>query len=274
MATRIISVLCEGPHDVAFLSKLIRTIGFKVKDTTRLSDYPEPLNDIFLQEVKKSNFEELAFNELRNYLLPMTTLSNGDNWFMFYALGGDSRSDLRDKILLNHFDQNTMEGEIQLLPEDTDLSLVYFFDADKEGVDSRIQKINSELTKVVEEVKFENNGQIISIGKISLGCYIFSELEKTTGKLEDVVLPVMKLHNEVIFEAAEEYLKAHYSQERDKKKGFEFSKATIGIVGQLQKSGMTNQVIIGQTDYITKEKLKNDQKCKEILDFFNKLLLT
>lgn len=271
MATRIISILCEGPHDVAFLSKLIRTLGFKVKDTTPLTNYPEPFNDIFMQEVKKTNFDELAFNELRNYLLPMTTLSNGDNWFMFYALGGDSRSDLRNEILVNHFDHNTQEGEIELLPEETDLSLVYFFDADGDGVDSRIQNINSEIKKVIAELEFKNNGEIISIGKISLGCYIFSELEKSTGKLEDVVIPVMKLNNEAIFEAAEEYLKTHYCIERDKKKGFEFSKATIGVVGQLQKSGMTNQVIIGQTDYLTQEKLSNNLKCKEILEFFKKL---
>ena len=67
-------------------------------------------------------------------------LSNGDNWVLFYALGGDTRSDLRNKILLSHFDQNTTEGEIQLLPTGTDLSLVYFFDADKEGIETRIQK--------------------------------------------------------------------------------------------------------------------------------------
>ena len=57
MATQIITVLCEGPHDVAFITKILKTIGFKSNESTKLGEYPPPMNAILQNEVIKMNVE-------------------------------------------------------------------------------------------------------------------------------------------------------------------------------------------------------------------------
>ena len=49
---------------------------------------------------------------------------------------------------------------------------------------------------------------------------------------------------------------------------FDKDKSIINIAGQLQKSGKANTVIITDTDYITKDKIKNDEICNEIINTF------
>jgi hypothetical protein len=45
-------------------------------------------------------------------------------------------------------------------------------------------------------------------------------------------------------------------------------KSTIGITGQLQRSGKPNTAYVSDTDYLTLAKIEQDQKCQEILQFF------
>ena len=46
MATQIITVLCEGPHDVAFIAKILKAMGFRSNESTKLGEYPPPMNAI------------------------------------------------------------------------------------------------------------------------------------------------------------------------------------------------------------------------------------
>ena len=82
MSTQIISVLCEGPHDVAFITKILKVNGFKSNDLAKLAEFPSPMNDLFKTEATKTNIEELNFAELRQTLLPSATLKKG-NIYLF-----------------------------------------------------------------------------------------------------------------------------------------------------------------------------------------------
>lgn len=264
------AILCEGSHDVAFIVKILKTIGFKSNEGTKLADFPFPMSDMLKNEVKKSNVEELKFTAIRQILLPANTLKNDDNYLFLYALGGDSRKDLRGKILKQFVSFLPNEGEIQTLPPDSTLSIVYFFDADKKGIESRIAQVNLEISEITKDVAFENNAETIEINGLRLGCYIFSREAENIGKLEDMVLPLMKQGNEKIFGNAKAYLDENYDNNRAK--DFEIQKATIGVAGQLQKSGSTNTVIIAQSDFLTNEKILADAKCQEIISFFKSII--
>lgn len=270
MATQIMAILCEGPHDVAFIVKILKTIGFKSNEGTKLADFPFPMSDMLKNEVAKSNVEELKFTEIRQILIPANTLKKDDIYLFLYALGGDSRKDLRGKILKQFVVFLPNEGEIQTLPSGTILSIAYFFDADKNGIEDRIQQVNLEIAEVIENFSFNHNAETKAMNGLQLGCYIFSKEAENTGKLEDMILPLMKQGNEKIFDNAKVYLDDNYVKSRAK--DFEIQKATIGVAGQLQKSGSTNTVIIAQSDFITEEKILADAKCKEIISFFESLI--
>ncbi len=79
--------------------------------------------------------------------------------------------------------------------------------------------------------------------------------------------------NEAIFDDAKQYLDTHFDKSRLKDKFYE-EKSIIGIAGQLQKSGSSNVVCISQTDYLNDEKIYSNDKCVEIIAFFNSFLAT
>lgn len=79
----------------------------------------------------------------------------------------------------------------------------------------------------------------------------------------------MQEGNEKIFEDAFGFL-IYHSNNLESQGDYDLGKGVIGTVGQLQKSGMANAVIIGQTNYITQEKVEKSEKCQEIIHFFSK----
>lgn len=275
MGIRIISVLCEGSHDVAFLSKLIRAQGFKLCEGTKLKDFPSPMDKILTTEATKANVEELKLSEIHHALLPSGVLKNEDesSFFFMYALGGDSRRDRRDRILTTLMDSVPRTGELTELIGDTEIYIAYFLDSDEKGVAKRLNELSSEIRSTLgaDEISLDSNGQVISYDGLQIGAYIFRSEEDDKGKLEDIMLPLMKVGNDKIFEDAEIYIGAHYDSARDKKKKFKKDKATIGIAGQLQRSGASNNVIISHSDYISADKIKSCTKCQEIISFFKLL---
>jgi hypothetical protein len=169
-------------------------------------------------------------------------------------------------------------GEIQRLSENTILSALYFLDADKIGVRERLSEVSSEVKVVIPEIEdnfITENGMRISLfeGKLKVGAFIFSKDGEETGKLEDILVPLMKQENEEIFENAEGFIDRHFEESRCRGKKFDKGKSVIGTVGQLQKSGGSNVVCIDQTDYLTIEKILNNDQCKAIIAFFDKFII-
>lgn len=271
MASKISVILCEGPHDVAFITKILKTIGYKSNEKEKIGWFPKPISDLFLSEVTKANVNDLNMQEVRQALLPSNTLQKEETYLFLYALGGDTKVDSRKKIVshLNSF--IPQKGEIAVLPIGTTLSVIYFFDADKEGVQHRLDYINNEISSFFGASPFKASGTFEMIEGIQFGCYIFSKESEETGKLEDILVPILSKENENIFQEAKVFLSKNYTSTRGKKGDYDEQKSLIGIAGQLQKSGSTNTVIIGQTDYLTNEKILADSKCNEIIAFFNQI---
>lgn len=298
MATQIITVLCEGPHDVAFITKILKTIGFKSNENIKIGDYPFPINNLLVSEVTKTNVEELNLQEVRQALLPSNTLVRDKNFLFLYSMGGDSKILINSQPILKEFISFLPKEEggfDEVLPLDTRLSLLYFLDADDKGIARRLDELNNEMYKTLGVKPFENHNSVKIVNGIKLGTFIFTGSDNNTGKLEDVLIPLMEKNNESIFQNAEKYLSDNFDdarlfslkllinptdqtvtesrsiKQRDKLK-YDELKSRIGVVGQLQKSGSNNVVCIGQTDYLTLEKITSDAKCLEIIAFFNAFL--
>jgi hypothetical protein len=272
MANQIVAILCEGPHDVAFITKVIKTIGFRSNEDVKIGSYPCPMDRLLKAEVIKSDVESLNIHEIRQVLLPSSTLANGNNYLFLYSMGGDKKKETRQRLLSDFFAFIPKQGEISISDIETNLSIVYFFDADKLGIKARINSINDEINAIIGAKPFTDHKQTKIHEKLKLGAFIFTGSDNDKGKLEDLVLPLMKRDNEKIFDGAKSYLDGHYDKERVRY--FDEYKSCIGITGQLQNSGSSNVTCIASTDYINPKKIAIDPKCQELAHYLDLFIKT
>ncbi|MFV8375940.1 DUF3226 domain-containing protein [Flavobacterium sp. GSP11] len=296
MNKNIILALCEGPHDVAFLNKIMKTNGFKSNESLKLGDFPAPMNDMLGREASKSEVKDLNIQEIRQTLLPTNSLKRDETYMFLYSLGGDGKKAARKSLLEKIKSYIPKEGEIKQgrFTEDTTIKIVYFFDADNNGVERRLSEIKNEVAETLKSLNIESfieNGSYIECEGLKIGCYIFTGDDNNLGKLENILLPLMKAGNEMIFSNADNFLNENHDEARlfpfkiktresvlfeersdkaSEKYKFDKSKSLIGAVGQLQQSGGANTVCIGFTDYLTLEKISKNTKCNEIIHFINK----
>lgn len=273
MATQIIAVLCEGPHDVEFLARILKFNGFENNDRLKIKEYPSPISDLLKSEASKTNIDDLNLLTVRQVLLPSSTIRKDDNYFLLYTLGGDSKRDNRKQLLKDFYTLIPQGDEISSLPDDTSLGILYFLDSDDKGIATRISELNEEIDMVLGTKPFSNHKEINIHSGLKLGAFIFTGTNNDTGKLEDVLMPLMVSGNETIFDESKVFLDKHFDKIRvPKKEKYYEDKSIIGVAGQLQLSGSSNTVCIKKSDYLNDTKIKSDAKCIEIANFVNKFI--
>ncbi|MDE6489911.1 MAG: hypothetical protein K2L49_01990 [Muribaculaceae bacterium] len=292
---KILFVLCEGPHDAAFLYRILRVNGLQ-KYSKPIGKYPVPLNGYLAKEAAGENLEQIKLDEARNRLLPAEVLVYGDDALvLLYVIGGDSKEASRRTLIKNIASMYAVRR-----PEEkkigtgatAECSVLYFFDADNKGVEVRFQEICNELTNATgEDVTLsEASPQYCHSNGIVYAAYIFAESGQQTGKLENILLPLLKRDNEEIFTQAERYVDLHdperlprlkikvvdgqLTEIRDKgdKGKYCWDKSVIGVAAQLQNSGSTNTVCIKHSDYLNRDKIVNDLSCQKIWRTFRSMI--
>ena len=280
---KVTIVMCEGPHDVAFLSRIMHAVGFHTYNEV-LNDYPAFVARFITEHIVNGSLDDLNLKEARGGLfLPSFALVKNDRLLLLYQLKGDSKKEGRKKII-SSFDtafKNAGFGTPGLPQAGDSLSIVYVFDADDKGVVKRVEEINAELSL------FLNLGRDASVKQagfdmlngIKYGAYIFHIADDNDGhgRLEDMILPLMRIENEDILSDADVLIQKRERREyklfveksKEKDRDFDKQKATIGIMGQLQKSGTPNSTIIEQSAYLTDEVILADNLCRQLIDFVN-----
>lgn len=292
---KFIFAFCEGPHDVAFLYKILKSEGY-ASHNRKLGEYPSPINDFLIREAMHSSLEDVNLQSATRRLLPAEVMKKAapERMIFLYALGGDSRRTERLRILRFLQDSFAVSDPDALFPgEEHTAATIYFFDADDAGVQARYDHINQELAELSDEpaLLLSSQAQITDVNGIQVGGFIFSANEQETGKLEDTLIPLMRLENEAIFQAAQAFLDEHFSDDRCRKLQWKPNKETqllqetrssrrlkydrdkslIGVVGQLQQSGKGNSPIIRDSDFINLQKLQNNEACQAIARFIRSL---
>lgn len=294
MANNIITCLLEGPHDAAFLYKILKSHDFK-DYKGQIKELPQPIYGLLSNPKYFSNvkIEEMTVEFANKRIYPCDILvdDKSTNYILLYPLLGTSNTHLREKII-NTFDDVIITGDefAADFSNDNTFSIAYFLDADQVGVAKTVESVNKEISTFFPKIKFngfKKNKEVTKIGDLEIGLYIITEYQKETGKLEDVLIPIMRENNEDIFEHAEAFLSIHDQTKlfKDKLKRkddgtiykvndikYDHKKSLVGTIGQLQKSGMTNTVCIKQADYLTNEKIKLDHSCNDILSFVKSLI--
>ena len=144
--------LCEGPHDVAFLYRILRVNGLQ-KYSKPIGEFPDPLNKYFASEAAGEGLEQLKLEEARNRRLPSEVLARGnDALVLLYAIGGDSKAEFRRKLLQDiarMYGRRPPEEKKIETGTAAECSVLYFFDADSKGIAARFQEICRELSGIL-----------------------------------------------------------------------------------------------------------------------------
>ena len=289
MAQNLLYILTEGSHDAAFVYRILKTNGFSTNNT-KIKNYPQPLNDFLSRDILNVSIPEVKIQEARSRFLPAYVMNRDSNLILIYSIGGESKAEIRISLIkaLNALNEPDPDA-IQAVPN-TSISVLYFFDADNQGTEARMNQMLGECKLAFPKVDFEQKydpAEFHLFEDIRVGAYIFRKPEADEGMLEDVLLPLMRNGNDDIFEAAEKFLainltctlfsaslKLDDSGQILKVNGESYShkKSLVGTVGQLRKSGKSNTVCISDAEYITDDKIKADPTCTDIMSRINKVL--
>jgi hypothetical protein len=274
---KITFVLCEGKHDVALLTRLLRENNYKNYTDKKLKEFPAPIKGFLEAKINKFTYED-EFNILQKPQLPNAICKsmNKNHWYIFYQMGGDKQLEYSKSLISSLKTDTTDFSPDEEFETQHKYSLALFYDADNNVQIRRKTFINdfSEVLKDFTKLVKESESNVISSnialdGFLKIGLYIYGSL-KGSGTLEDIIIPIMKEKDECIFNNAEKYLKQHMSPEsynKNSKKG----KALIGVVGQPKHNGKANQVIISDTKLITKSNINKNPIFRNILNFLIEL---
>lgn len=291
-------LFCEGPHDTAFLYRILKTRGYIIYNDI-LSNLPKIIGDFIESKNKLSEYNQLKLEALKNEFVPYRIMHKDERLILIYALGGDKdgRADEKNKrlIILRHYFEDIISnvenpsnyGQAFTTSEVVDgmkfkYNFLFFYDAD-DNKQKKIDIANKYLEKMeLDRISLEHQ-KIHKEKNYSFGLYVFSNDEEK-GALEDILFSIMKKDNEKIFDEAKSYYDQNFDKERtrrlvtvfengipiDKKKnGYEVdeNKSIISIAGQLQKKGKSNVAIIEDSDYLNLSKIQSEKKLQEIANF-------
>lgn len=266
---KILLVLCEGAHDVAFLYRILR-FGLSAKDiqSRKITQFDSNLSNYFINTLKNYKYEEGNLQGKPKMPIPLEL--NQDNHkiqIFIYGLGGDAQ--------IKKW-QNTIQAYQDLIitgHESYQITLALFFDADKDGSQKRLEKTQEHFRELLPELdKITLTQNIVTTSSYKkIGLNIFAD-SNGTGNLESILIPLMSEGNEKIFDNAATYFDNNFDKSRTKGNKANKQKAMIGIAGNLQHSGVANNSIIQQSDYITEEKIDKNEECQKIINFFQSLL--
>lgn len=270
---KVVVVLCEGQHDIAFISRVLKANNF-LPYNKKIKQFQQPLNSLFEQTLKAKTISDKKLGFQSDYLIPSVALSNDTTLVLFHSMGGDARTRERGEVLEMYQD---LSGDDDFSQLDFSLRFVICLDADDVGVSNRLDELSKEIGL---EDNFEQ-GKIINFKNFEYGAFIYHD-GNDTGCLEDVLLKIVKKSEPNILDGASRFLEDNkLDAERTREhvctassqvyKGsskYKDKKSILSVAGQLQFSGMNNSVFIANTDYITYKELTIDDDCKLILGLF------
>lgn len=282
-AVDILVVFCEGPHDVAFVSKVMtHCLDFKKpKPAWVFSEYPSPLDKLFSSSVKRHAQKDLRLDMAHKFFLPDAVFERENHLILLFNSGGKTQA---DKV-------STLLSELLDLLEDAESATygenprfvakaryLFLYDADDWGLDTTCRKAREWFATVGERAWLDSDLQADADCQFAAvngdkALYIWGETPNE-GTLEDWLHPLFDKTSHELVEKATAALDDMFDWElvHSKRKqaianAADRKKAILTVAGQKQKSGYSMNVIVGQTDMISSDDLKTDEKVKAFADF-------
>jgi len=255
-------LLCEGSHDVQFISRVLLASGQYEMDNRKISEFDAPLNGLFLATCKNKNWEAIHFGKPQTPLLPEISMKKRDNssHIIFYSLGGSEQYENAIQILKMIYEDLSHPGVLSVSNANAEYSVLFFFDADNLGTHGRlnefIQRYNAFFENELVDFQIEKWKRIRGH---ALGLFVFAADDSDQGTLEDTLIQLFKQHKSDRLSECYKLLDQHSDHQ-------------LGTIAQQSKRAKSALTIYGQNDrinagYSLAVILKNYQDLDRYFDF-------
>jgi hypothetical protein len=277
-------MFCEGPHDAAFLNRLLKTLlGFQPV-LCKPSELPYPIGDVLKQSFKTRAAEDLRLDLAKKFFLPDYTLERELErervLVLVFNYGGSNRARTMPEFLEDVFTllQATAFSGGSQIP----LSYAVFADADVAGTVGARNKISTDLRAIGSQPWLtpewtEMEGiptaaqQDTEQGRAA--AYIWRCRDTDQGTLEDIVLECLSGQGRIDETLA--FVDARFDWTPPPKATPEEVcalaakrlKATFCVEGQRKKPGGSLAVVLDQAELLTAERLTASASVKDCVAF-------
>lgn len=276
-------IFCEGPHDAAFVSHLLKSsLGFK-QQQLKLSELPYPLANVLKTSFQHRAAEDLRLDLARRFFLPEYVLAQELTLVLVFSYGGSNRKDSMQPFLDAVFTllAETNFSSIEQPAVRPAYAYTIFADADARGESNTRQLISDEFSKVGEADWLSNTwGQIKATKAASqttafgpAATYVWRKGQEDGGTLEDLLVEC--LDGDAKLQKTLEYMDSRFdwsppagaSPEQVCGRAAARLKAAFCVEGQREKPGGSLAVILGQSRLLGTAELKRSSTVQDCIAF-------
>jgi hypothetical protein len=306
---KCVFVFCEGPHDVAFVSKVLK-VNKKFKDIgdRNIAELPYPISKHYI--AKNQVYEPLTdVQRVSDPFMPKSVIwdDKKQTYFILYAVGGVSE-------LISWKKESSVVKEIELIklsildglkglrdiedgvldkldftynkrninPQEAiayDPVFAFVMDADEGTASERYQEFKTNYETIFGANSFDVLEENSWNANQNLGLFIFSDATSKRGSLEDLVESVVKE------KTTYQQMQTHYDTRIPVKSpgdtkqisatSIKRKKASLCATGQDFYPGSSLAVIVADENnrVLDEQLINNDPQCQALADFFNQVVL-
>lgn len=276
-------MFCEGPHDAAFLNRLLKTqLGF-TKTELKLSDLPYPISNVLQQSFKTRAADDLRLDLAKKFFLPDYLVAREAALVMVFNYGGSNRRANLSPFLENVF---TLLGAPTFAGGGQPTSCprftyTVFADADALGLLGARDRVSADLATIggfawLNGVwtGFEDTRAVAQDSAFGpAAAYIWKRWEEDNGTLEDIVLEC--LSGDAGLQQTLQFLDTRFSwtppvgatPKQVCAAAAKRLKAGFCVEGQREKPGMSLGVVLDQAELLSRETLERSATVRDCLTF-------
>ena len=269
---KLVFTFCEGPHDIAFVGRVLRASASFVSYDGTIGELPEPLPNYLKKRAEQRNIDRLSTLSIKNSkqgdpptLWDGLVSTNGDTLILFFSCFGQDQHKKVGEFIRGF--RTLSEARRESLPgEANKVATAFLYDADDAGVTEKLSVWTKRYAEHFPELGPCLSGEWASWKDEEVGWHIFSAPGSDKGQLEDIVLPLLNAAAESVHAAATTFVTENWpiSTAEGKQR-----KAMITAAGQVHHPGDSMAVILANTEHLIDATLAADLSCQQIVTFFS-----
>ena len=282
-------MFCEGPHDAAFLNRLLKKQLDFVKIELKISELPYPISNVIQKSFKTRAADDLRLDLAKKFFLPDYLVMRDSVLVMIFNYGGSNRKKNMTPFLENVFallGAPAFSGTGQL-ENDPKFSFSVFADADAVGLAGARKLVSKDLAMIGEIAwlsdAWEDYEKTKAVSQAStfgpVATYVWKKWDEDHGTLEDSVLECLSDNDGL--QQTLEFLDSRFNWGTpvDAKPDHVCAtaakrlKAAFCVEGQREKPGMSLGVVLDQTEILTAEIIAKSASVQDCLSFLRTWLI-
>ena len=283
--THVHLMFCEGPHDAAFLNRLLRKqLGF-TQEKLKVSELPYPVSNVLQQSIRTLAADDLRLDLAKKFFLPDYLLTNQASLAMLFNYGGSNRKATMPPFLDNVFTllgAPTFSGTNNPA-ERPGFTYTIFTDADTRGINGACRHISRDLATIgdaawlgEEWTGFKGTQAVTQNTAFGpAAAYIWKKWGKDTGTLEDILWDCLSSQPGLL--QTLEFLDARFDWKSSAgatpdqvcASAAKRLKAAFCVEGQHDKPGMSLGVILDQTELLNTARFDQSESVRDCVDFLS-----